>query len=476
MSYQGVVAVAARYADEADEADSQLGDNPSSRVGSSQQTNSRSNNSTSISTPTMSGSSASMGSVSVETADASSIYSNTTRDSMSATPSLYSDDPSTSTVSGTADDSHPDTMTGTNPDSNPDSGTTSSSISSSYVSASGVTSSMVSAVSSVDMQEKRQMNAYRAEVEALVRRVVPDEIDNVDDIMVQFSGREEELIETLRSMQEKSIAQRARAAVQRSAKQDLKNSLVRRHADESSEDQDLGHSMTSYTEGGETYTSGGDRSMTTDGHSTQRSSAEGSGSYSSDGSHSGSIRDSLTREYTEGEDDYSTSYTTRSDNDSRTSMNESTSMSSYTSGSGSDSYDRSGSFDDGSDHSGSDPSILSELGGSLGVISVGKNSSGEDIVKASPGLGDAIDASDWRAVGEAAAHLREGNESHESSKVASVRSAQTGVSADSKDELDGMIDRGDWGGIIDAASNMTGGHVRGGDSGSDEGGMDSILD
>jgi hypothetical protein len=57
-------------------------------------------------------------------------------------------------------------------------------------------------------------------VESLVRRVVPDEIDNIDDIMEQFAGREEELIETLRVMQEKSIAQRARAAVQRSAKRE----------------------------------------------------------------------------------------------------------------------------------------------------------------------------------------------------------------------------------------------------------------
>jgi hypothetical protein len=36
----------------------------------------------------------------------------------------------------------------------------------------------------------------RAEVEDLVRRVVPDEIDNVDEMMLQFKGREEgELIQ-----------------------------------------------------------------------------------------------------------------------------------------------------------------------------------------------------------------------------------------------------------------------------------------
>lgn len=37
-------------------------------------------------------------------------------------------------------------------------------------------------------------------------------------MMVQFEGREHELVETLKTMQERSIAQRARAAVQQSAK------------------------------------------------------------------------------------------------------------------------------------------------------------------------------------------------------------------------------------------------------------------
>ncbi|KAL7539834.1 hypothetical protein ACHAXR_009661 [Thalassiosira sp. AJA248-18] len=62
----------------------------------------------------------------------------------------------------------------------------------------------------------------RAEVERLVRRVVPDELDNIDEMMLQFEGREEELIETLRTMQERSVAQRARAAVQKTAKLEAK--------------------------------------------------------------------------------------------------------------------------------------------------------------------------------------------------------------------------------------------------------------
>ena len=64
-------------------------------------------------------------------------------------------------------------------------------------------------------EEKEEI---RAEVERLVRRVVPDEIDNIDEMMIQFEGREAELVETLRTMQERSVAQRARAAVQKTAK------------------------------------------------------------------------------------------------------------------------------------------------------------------------------------------------------------------------------------------------------------------
>lgn len=313
------------------------------------------------------------------------------------------------------------------------------------------------------------MNAYRAEVEALVRRVVPDEMDNVDDIMVQFSGREEELIETLRSMQEKSIAQRARAAVQRSAKPDLRDISKRRDDDS----EDLGHSEASFTEGGDAYTDGGDHSMTTDGHSEMPSSK---GSYASGSSSPGnsvspdeshSIRDSITNEYTEGEDDeYSTSYT-RSEYESRSDRSsDSTSVSSYTSGSGDSSASRSSGED-------SSPSILSELGDSIGIISVGKTAQGDDMVKASPGLGEAIDASDWQAVGEAATQLRggtDGYQSQESSKPHSLRSVMTGMSTDTNDELDGMIDAGNWEGIIDAASNMTTGHN------SSEEVMDSVLD
>eukprot|EP00816_Leptocylindrus_hargravesii_P009856 CAMPEP_0196806586 /NCGR_PEP_ID=MMETSP1362-20130617/6474_1 /TAXON_ID=163516 /ORGANISM="Leptocylindrus danicus, Strain CCMP1856" /LENGTH=911 /DNA_ID=CAMNT_0042180121 /DNA_START=487 /DNA_END=3222 /DNA_ORIENTATION=- len=60
----------------------------------------------------------------------------------------------------------------------------------------------------------------RAEVDDLVRKVVPDEAENIDEMMRQFYGREEELLETLRSMQERAIAQRQRWASQKSAKRE----------------------------------------------------------------------------------------------------------------------------------------------------------------------------------------------------------------------------------------------------------------
>lgn len=55
-----------------------------------------------------------------------------------------------------------------------------------------------------------------------MRRVVPDEVDNIDEMMMQFKNREEELVETLRTMQERTVAQRARHAIRKSAKMEAK--------------------------------------------------------------------------------------------------------------------------------------------------------------------------------------------------------------------------------------------------------------
>jgi hypothetical protein len=67
-----------------------------------------------------------------------------------------------------------------------------------------------------------KLDEIRAEVEILVEKVVPEEKDNVDEMMMQFRGREEELVETLRTMQEREVAQKARLEGQKRAKRDAR--------------------------------------------------------------------------------------------------------------------------------------------------------------------------------------------------------------------------------------------------------------
>ena len=84
-----------------------------------------------------------------------------------------------------------------------------------------------SLTASDDPSKVKKQAEFREEVEALVRRVVPEEIDNVDEMMNQFKGREEELVETLRTMQERAVAQKARAAGQRAAKAEARRNVQR---------------------------------------------------------------------------------------------------------------------------------------------------------------------------------------------------------------------------------------------------------
>ncbi len=43
----------------------------------------------------------------------------------------------------------------------------------------------------VSLSSSKEKHEIRAEIERLVRRVVPDEIDNIDEMMLQFKGRED---------------------------------------------------------------------------------------------------------------------------------------------------------------------------------------------------------------------------------------------------------------------------------------------
>ncbi len=76
--------------------------------------------------------------------------------------------------------------------------------------------------SSVGSSKGLKQQEYRAIVEDLVQRVVPEEIQNVDEMMLQFRGREDELVETLRTMQERAVAQKAQKNSQKAAKQQAK--------------------------------------------------------------------------------------------------------------------------------------------------------------------------------------------------------------------------------------------------------------
>lgn len=88
-------------------------------------------------------------------------------------------------------------------------------------------SGSVSESTATSRTEDREKRAeFRAQVEALVRLVLPDEVEKVDAMMEQFKGREAELVSTLQTMQERSATQRARAAVHKSKNRPQRDARV----------------------------------------------------------------------------------------------------------------------------------------------------------------------------------------------------------------------------------------------------------
>jgi hypothetical protein len=69
---------------------------------------------------------------------------------------------------------------------------------------------------SLTPEELRRREIYKAQVEELVRKAAPDEIDNISTMMDQFAGREAELINTLQTMYERTASQRRLKAVHKS--------------------------------------------------------------------------------------------------------------------------------------------------------------------------------------------------------------------------------------------------------------------
>jgi hypothetical protein len=83
--------------------------------------------------------------------------------------------------------------------------------------------------------QKERIEEIRAQVERLVREVVPDEFENVDEMMAQFKGKEEELLETLRTMKERDVAKKARLEAHKLAR---RNTRSKEKGDEFSQGQD----------------------------------------------------------------------------------------------------------------------------------------------------------------------------------------------------------------------------------------------
>jgi len=265
------------------------------------------------------------------------------------------------------------------------------------------------ATSVSETPSKAQKRAeIRKEVEALVRRVVPDEIDNVDEMMLQFKGREEELVETLRTMQERSIAQRARAAVHKSAKREARRSRA----------ESTNQSRYPLPPGGPPSRRGSSKSGASagkTGRKGRRDSAENSNSNSEDFS---------------------------------------------------------------------DPQFYGSSGGKTSSLSSDNKTEGKSKSASNPtrtALELAIEAGDWEAVGEAAAMMSDNSVTSGSTNELGSRGYDTdgtggtgGTSAGSKGvskvnaeraaELDVMIDRGDWTGVVMAASRYTTLDGRGGGS------------
>jgi len=96
------------------------------------------------------------------------------------------------------------------------------------VASSSGTNSLFSTISAILMEspESVQKRAeYRSQVEELVRRVLPAEIQYVDEMMRQFRDREDELLNNLRSMEARSVAQLQREEMRRNAKKQARKSM-----------------------------------------------------------------------------------------------------------------------------------------------------------------------------------------------------------------------------------------------------------
>ena len=85
--------------------------------------------------------------------------------------------------------------------------------------------------------EQRRWDAFRARVQMLILEVMPDNMDQIDDLLLQFTGREEELIQTLEKRRGRACRSRTNKAVVHRSRQ-IK---ATRHAQEYQTTEALAH-------------------------------------------------------------------------------------------------------------------------------------------------------------------------------------------------------------------------------------------
>ena len=317
--------------------------------------------------------------------------------------------------------------------------------------------------------------------------------------MVQFSGREEDLIDTLRAMQEKSIAQRATAAVRRSAKHKMARTGDSCDvSDDSSEDDSSDLYINSSNYDGRSMASSSDDSSTDrtsitnefllgddeDGYDAQRQSIMTDASSADE--------NSITNEFAGNGDDallttqihhakneaphYSTDNSSQgnsivkdalsvsSDRQSTVPLNGGTagseveesvhSPSSTSSSSVSVSSSVSSNFYESSSERGHHS--FSDKGENVVTIKNPPVKNSDDVEMADqPNLPSTIDMPDWRAVSDTA-ELLSGDDN--SDNCGGSRSHTTGfskVSQEEFDKMDELIDEGNWSGILEAANNIS---------------------
>lgn len=82
-----------------------------------------------------------------------------------------------------------------------------------------------STIISDSLSKTKSRKEVRKEVEYLIKSVVPNEIRHIDEIMFQFHGREDKLLKMLRTMQKRRINLRSHKAMHRNIRKDTWKSL-----------------------------------------------------------------------------------------------------------------------------------------------------------------------------------------------------------------------------------------------------------